>query len=179
MIPTITFKPLDFSYIPLMYRWFNMPHIQQFYSLRAWTEDEVLIKLKPYINGEKPVTGLIILCDNKPIGYLQYYKVKDYPWPNQILSDEVIRNAAGMDLFIGEPEMVRSGLGQTIISTCLQTIIWPQFKYCLVDPDIHNNAAIKCYQKLGFKVHQTIQTADAINRATQLQLMLLQHREKS
>lgn len=47
-----------------MYLWFNMPHIQQFYSLRSWTEDEVLEKLKPYILGEKPVTGFIIIVND-------------------------------------------------------------------------------------------------------------------
>lgn len=178
MIPHITFKPLNFSDIPLMHRWFNLPHIQLFYSIRAWTEDEILIKLKPYIIGEKPVTALIVLFDDKPIGYLQYYKVKDYPWPNQTLPDDIIENAAGMDLFIGEPEMIGHGLGQAIISQCLQTIIWPKFKYCIVDPDIQNHDAIKCYQKLKFKTYQAIETTDAMNKAVRLQLMLLENKEK-
>ena len=178
MINNVTFKLLEYSDIPIMHRWFNMPHVQTFYSLKTWAEHEIFDKLKPYITGKKPVTGLIIFMDNKPIGYLQYYKVKDYPWPNQTLSDEVIENAAGMDLFIGEPEMIGHGMGQTIISQCLQTIIWPRFKYCIVDPDIQNHNAIKCYQKLKFKTYQIVETTDAMNRETQLQLMLLQKEDK-
>lgn len=71
----IDFRAITFADIPLMLRWFNTPHVQEFYSLRPWTEDEVLVKLTPYISGDKPVSGFIVLLDENPIGYLQSYKV--------------------------------------------------------------------------------------------------------
>lgn len=87
-----TFKPLSFADVPLMYRWFNLPHVQKFYSLREWAEKEVLEKLKLYITGEKPVSGFIVLMDENPIGYVQQYKISeqyevgDYSWLDQGLS---------------------------------------------------------------------------------------------
>ena len=51
----IEFRPLSLSDIPLIHQWFNLPHVKEFYSLRNWTEDEVLKKLQPYILNEKPV----------------------------------------------------------------------------------------------------------------------------
>lgn len=78
---------MDFSDISLLHQWFNMPHVQAFYSLRSWTEDEVIAKLTPYISREKSVSGFMILLDENPIGYLQSYKVSDYPWPDQDLSE--------------------------------------------------------------------------------------------
>ena len=164
---------LDFYDIPLMHRWFNAPHVQAFYSLHDWSEKEVLAKLTPYITGEKPVVGGIVLIDKQPIGYVQTYKVADYPWPNQDLSQEIIDSAAGMDIFIGDETMIGCGVGQRIIEQFLKIYIWPKFNYCFVDPNIKHQAAIHCYQKVGFKTHKVIETEDAMGRAEQVQLMML------
>ena len=77
----ISFRELNLGDIPLMYRWFNLPHVIKFYSLRKWTEDEVGKKLIPYIIGETPISGFIILINEKPIGYIQQYKVSDDLYP--------------------------------------------------------------------------------------------------
>lgn len=156
-----------------MHRWFNAPHVQAFYSLHDWSEKEVLEKLTPYITGEKPVVGWIVLIDKQPIGYVQNYRVVDYPWPNQGLSQAIIDSAAGMDIFIGDEAMIGCGVGPRIIEQFLQMHIWPEFNYCLVDPNIKHQAAIRCYQKVGFKTHRVIETEDAMGRSEQVQLMML------
>ncbi len=169
----IIFKALDFSDIPLMHYWFNMPHVQKFYSLRSWTEDEVLAKLTPYISGDKPVSGFVILLDANPIGYLQSYEVSDYPWSNQNLPEEIVKGAIGVDLFIGDERLLGKGLGQQIIQTFIETRVCPQYQYCIVDPDMNNVPAIRCYERLKFKEHQIIDTEDALQRPTKLKLMIL------
>ncbi len=169
----IEFKPLDFSDIPIMHQWFNMPHVQAFYSLRAWSEKEVFDKLIPYIKGEKPVIGLIAFVNQKPIGYVQYYKVVDYPWPAQDLSQDIINNAAGMDILIGEKSMIGRGIGQLIINEFLQAYIWPKFNYCIVDPSTKHKSAIRCYHRSGFKKHKVIKTKDAMGCAEKVQLMII------
>ena len=101
----IIFKALSFPDIPLMDHWFNTSHVQKFYSLRSWTEEEVLAKLTPYISENKPVSGFIVLLDEDPIGYLQSYKVDDYPWPNQNLPEEIVKSAVGIlgiRIFLGK-----------------------------------------------------------------------------
>lgn len=168
-----TFKPLSISDVTLMCQWFNLPHIQKFYSLRQWTEDQVLEKLKPYITGYKPVLGLIVLMNEKPIGYVQQYKISDYPWPNQNLPQAIIDNAAGMDLFIGDEGLIGRGIGSQIINEFIKSKIWSQFQYCIVDPDINNIAAIKCYGKLNFQSHSVIDSEDALGRPVKLNLMIL------
>lgn len=169
----ITFKPLAFSDISLLHQWFNKPHVQAFYSLRSWTEDEVLAKLTPYITGEKPVSGFIILLDENPIGYLQSYKVSDYPWPEQDLPDGIVRNAMGLDLFIGKSELIKKGWGRKIIQTFIETHVSRQYQYCVVDPDISNDAAVRCYEKLKFKEHKILDTVDALKRPAKIKLMIL------
>lgn len=168
-----TFKSLSVADVPLMYQWFNLPHVQKFYSLRQWTEDQVLEKLKPYITGDKPVSGFIVLMNEKPIGYVQQYKISDYPWPNQNFSQAIIDNAAGMDLFIGDEKACGKGIGSQIINEFIKRKIWLQFQYCIVDPDIRNIAAIKCYEKLNFQSHTVIDSEDALGHPVKLNLMVL------
>ncbi|MBV8802179.1 MAG: GNAT family N-acetyltransferase [Gammaproteobacteria bacterium] len=169
-----TFTPLSFADVALMHYWFNLPHVQTFYSLRQWTEEQVLEKLKPYITGEKPVFGFIVLMNGKPTGYIQQYKTSDYPRPNHNLSQTIINNAAGIDVFIGDKESCGQGIGSQMINEFLKSKIWPQFQYCIVDPNIKNIAAIKCYEKLNFQSHAVVADWDALGQPVQLNLMVLE-----
>jgi RimJ/RimL family protein N-acetyltransferase len=169
------FRPLRFSDVPLMHEWFNLPHVQKFYSLRQWTEQQVLEKLEPYITGVKPVLGFIALMDEKPIGYVQQCRIIDYPWPNQNLPEEIINSAAGVDLFIGDETLIGKGIGGQVLKAFIEHIIWPEFQYCIVDPDTKNIAAIRCYEKLNFRDHAVIGTKDALDQPTTLRLMILKH----
>jgi aminoglycoside 6'-N-acetyltransferase len=167
------FRPLSLSDIPLMHHWFNLPHVQKFYSLRQWTEVEVLDKLKPYINGDKPVLRYIALINGKPLGYAQQYRIRDYSWPNQNLPQEIINHAAGVDAFIGNEKLTGQGVGSKLLQAFIEHKIWPEFQYCMVDPDIHNVAAIRCYEKLNFHDHAVIETKDSLGRPVTLRLMIL------
>jgi RimJ/RimL family protein N-acetyltransferase len=173
MVNKFKFRSLTFSDVPLMHQWFNLPHVQKFYSLRMWTETEVFDKLKPYINGDKPVLGFIVLMNEKPVGYIQQFKIMDYPWPNQNLSEEIINNAVGMDIFIGDETLVGKGFGGKMIVGFIETKIWPEFQYCIVDPDTRNTAAIRCYEKLNFQSHAVINSKDALGQLVKLNLMIL------
>jgi aminoglycoside 6'-N-acetyltransferase len=174
-----TFKPLSFSDVPLMCQWYNLPHVQKFYSLRQWTEKEVLEKLKLHITGEKPVLGFIVLMGEDPIGYVQQYKiseqyeVSDYFWLDQNLSQAIVNNAAGMDLFIGDEKFIGKGIGSAIIKAFIESKIWSQFQYCVVDPDVRNISAIKCYEQLNFQDHAVIDTENELGQPVKLNLMIL------
>lgn len=179
-VSKITFRSLALSDIPLMHHWFNLPHVRKFYSLRSWTEEEVLEKFKPYILGEKPISGFIVLADKNQIAYIQTCKIAGYrSWGNQNLSEEIIKNSAGLDIFIGEKSMIGKGLGGKIMQEFIENKIWPEFQYCVVDPDIKNTAAIRCYEKLHFKEHTLTETVDALDQPVTLKLMILKRRHNS
>ena len=124
----ISFRPLSEEHFALIHTWFNEPHVQFFYSLRAWTIEEVHQKLIPYIQGKGGMECYIISIDKTPMGYIQCYPVKEYPWDNQNLLEDVIQNSAGMDLFIGEKKFIRKGLGCKIVEAFLQNYIWTRYK---------------------------------------------------
>lgn len=181
-----SFRKINLDDIPLIHRWFNQSHVQEFYSLRNWSEEEVLTKLKPYILEEKHVYPFIVYDNNKPIAYVQYYCIKDFPWTDeaftwsdespwtgQDLPEAIVQQGAGMDIFIGEKEFLGKGYGAEIIKQFLHQVIWPRFSYCVVDPDIKNKPGIRCYHKLGFKDHKIIHSKDALGNKVQLNLMIL------
>lgn len=168
----ISFRQITLDDIPIMHAWFNKVHVQKFYSLRSWTEIEVLNKLLPNIEHKKPLYGFIALLDGSPIGYLQYCQVKDFPWLEQEFESEVVENAAGLDFFIGELEWTGKGLGSKIIEYFLNTMIWPNFKFCVVDPDVQNLQSIKMFEKCGFSRHKIIASIDALGKTVKLLLMI-------
>lgn len=168
----IHFKPLNESHLDLMLLWFNKPHVQAFYSLRNWTDDEVCKKLKPYIHGENQIISFVIYLDDRPIGYIQSYAVKEHPWKNQDLSEEIIQEAAGFDLFIGEEMYLNQGLGSHIIDFFLKEHIWPNYQYCFMDPDIRNEASIRLFKKCGFIEHKQIDYENALKQPVTLKLLM-------
>lgn len=168
----INFESLTEAYFSLIHNWFNQPHVQAFYSLRSWTIEEVRQKLLPYIHSTSPIKGYIIYFKESPIGYIQNYPVKDYPWENQKISNEIVQEAAGLDLFIGEEDFLSRGLGYQIIGAFLEKHIWPYYRYCLVDPDSRNETSIRLFQKCGFRKKQQISCRDALRRPVTLQLFI-------
>lgn len=174
----IFFTPLSEKHFALIHTWFHEPHVQFFYSLRTWTIEEVCQKLTPYIQGVGGMECYIISIDKTPVGYIQCYPVKEHPWDNQNLDEEIIQNAAGMDLFIGEKKFIARGLGYQILEAFLKNYIWTRYKYCLVDPDIRNERSIRLFKKCGFHKHQQIRSKDALNRLVTLQLYIQQRPQK-
>jgi len=131
-----------------------------------------LKKVLPNITGEKPVHSFIVYACNTPIGYIQYYRLIDFPWPDQSLLDEIINQGAGMDIFIGDVNYLGKGYGKKIINDFLNEIVWPLFNYCVVDPDVKNNVSLQCCEKLGFKKHKIIKTENALGSPAELCLMI-------
>jgi aminoglycoside 6'-N-acetyltransferase len=126
----------------------------------------------PYVQGQKQIKCYIIFHNEHPIGYIQSYSLKDYPWENQDLDTKVIQEAAGIDLFIGEERCVGKGLGSEIINRFLEKYIWPSYRYCLADPDIRNEISLRLFQKCGFTEHKQILSKDALQRKVSLQLVI-------
>lgn len=165
------FRPISYADISLLHQWFNTPHVQAFYSLREWSEEEVREKLRPILEKRKNLFAFIVLADKKPVGYVQYCPISENPWPDQEIEEDVVQSAAGLDLFIGDSGSIGKGLGSQIVLAFLEREIWPKFSWCFVDPDVRNEASMRCFQKSGFQFHKIIATEDALKRPVTLTLM--------
>jgi aminoglycoside 6'-N-acetyltransferase len=132
------FRPLTESDLPLLERWLAMPHVKQFWDDGPWLE--VRAKYLERI-GSDAVRQFIVLLEGAPIGYAQWYEAS--------LSDPT---TIGIDQFIGEPDLIGQGVGTELVRALLDTILVDQrVRRVVVDPAAENRRAIRCYEKVGFK----------------------------
>lgn len=149
----IDFKPLLISDFPLLLKWQEAPHVKKWWDRNiTCTAELVKEKYSSYTQGyklekgeRKPISAFIIYLKDEPIGYIQIYNAYDFPRSKPL--DHLPRSLGAIDFYIGEEEHLAQGIGATI----LKTFDYQGFDYILVDPDIDNIAAIKTYEKAGFK----------------------------
>jgi RimJ/RimL family protein N-acetyltransferase len=120
------------------------------------THAEIKNKYLPRILGKEPASCYLILFDEIKIGYIQTYFVCDYPEYNKYV--KMSNDVAGIDIFIGEEDYIHKGHGGIFIKKFLKYIVFKDddVKTCIVGPDPKNIAAIKAYEKVGFKYIKTI-----------------------
>jgi aminoglycoside 6'-N-acetyltransferase len=93
----------------------------------------------------------VIRMDGRPIGVMQSYRVDSYPdYVAQL--GPLAEPAFSLDVFIGEPELIGRGLGPALVRAYLP----PMFDrygvdYCVIGPSRANVAAIRSYEKAGFR----------------------------
>jgi len=153
-VPTFTFPPLREEDLTLARRWLLEPHVR-----RWWNDDPeehdypdgTLNEWRKAIRGEDPTDMFVIEMDGRPIGVMQSYRVDSYPdYVAQL--GALPEPAFSLDVFIGEPELIGKGLGGALIRAFLP----PMFErygvdYCVIGPSRSNVAAIRSYEKVGFR----------------------------
>ena len=87
--------------------------------------------------------------------FIQCYYIRDYP--DYPIGPEAA-NAAGIDLFIGERESAYRGLGPRLIREFLGRMVFRELAVdsCIIGPAQNNHAAIRAYEKAGFKYLKTV-----------------------
>lgn len=156
----ITFRPLTENDFALLHEWLNIPHVSKWRGVengkRNPTMEEVCNQWIKRINKTEPVDCFIVFLDQRPFAYIQWYHVSDFAESKALVSD--CENLAGIDVFIGEPNCLYRGLGPVLMSKFLKEIVFASsdIKKCMIDPDSNNAAAIRAYEKVGFKHSHTI-----------------------
>jgi aminoglycoside 6'-N-acetyltransferase len=142
--------------LPRMYHWINAPHVASWWdpapSLAA-VEEEYL----PRIADPSASQCYAILLGGEPIGFIQTYLIHDHP--EYARAVDVEPGAAGVDLFIGEPAQVHRGLGPRILRCFLRDVVFarPEVESCIIGPACSNAAAIRAYEKAGFRHLKSVQ----------------------
>lgn len=152
----ITFTPLAASHFPLLLKWLEEPHVKAWWDQGVkWTPELIREKYADYIKGDKLENGIAkkikayIICTNHvPIGYIQIYNAYDFARSEPLSG--LPPNLGALDIFIGEEAYLKQSLGSIAISEFLK-LYGNNYSYVFTDPDSSNIAAIKCYEKVGFK----------------------------
>jgi len=148
----------------LVVRWRNEPHVAAWWS----TDDEptpitlehVAAMYGPGAGDASWATACIITVGDRPVGYVQFY-----PWAHE--ADEaremgvpVIDGSYGLDIFIGEPDLIDRGLGSRTVALLARHLFEERdaTNVALLTP-VGNERAHRAYEKAGFrKVKQTLDT---------------------
>jgi aminoglycoside 6'-N-acetyltransferase len=146
----IGFRPLRRDDLGLMYDWLRREHVR-----RWWDEHEsyesVAEHYLPSIEGRRPVDLYLILLDGRPVGFIQSYLLADHPDFAALVG--LGAGAAGVDLFVGEEELIGKGLGTEVLRAFVRDVVFaePQTTACIADPDVRNTASIRAFEKAGFR----------------------------
>src|SRR5258708_5300557 len=153
----IAFRPVLPEDVPLIFMWYQEPHVIEWYSFdEPKTLEATAAKFADIFSGKDPVSAFLMLTDGAPIGYIQAYQIGDHDEYAKAL--QVHPNAVGVDLFIGEPDYVHRGLGSRILKQFVRQIVFEEMsaEYCVIGPETGNKIAIRAYEKAGFEYIKTV-----------------------
>lgn len=147
----ISFRPLQTGDLARLHRWLNNPRIFRWYGGAGPSFAEVEAKYAPRIAGQSPTKPFLILHAGNSIGYIQTYRVADYPDYAALVGDS--SGAAAIDIFIGEDTDAGRGLGVAALRAFLREVIFsdPTMIRCFIDPHPDNSVAIRAYTRAGFR----------------------------
>lgn len=153
------FRRLEHRDIALVHRWLHTPHVARWWHADVGTYEEVSSRYSAYIEGTDPVEPYLILLNGKPIGYIQTYRVSDDEEYKKLID---IEDSAGVDLFIAEEGLLHRGLGLRVIRRFLEEVVFADesIAVCVIGPEPENLAAIRAYEKAGFRHFKSVDTSE-------------------
>ncbi|MDR6227212.1 GNAT family N-acetyltransferase [Desmospora profundinema] len=142
--------------IPLLAQWLSDERVLYFYEGRDQPYDEDRVR-KEYLTRQEGETidyG-IAEWEETPIGLIQIYKLdkdsmRKYGYPPDV-------SVWGMDQFIGEPDYWNRGIGTRLVQSAVKYLTGEKGAQIVVmDPQVRNSRAIRCYEKCGFQKVQML-----------------------
>ena len=148
----ISFRPFTVEDVPKIVRWLREEDVTRWWWDIAGKSDAELADewTTKALNVEQKEFRYIIAVDGKEIGNIQVTVLKNYP---EYEAEVDIHNAAGVDVFIGEPESRNRGIGTRVVRQFVDEIVFttPGIETCTIDPEPENTRAIRAYEKAGFR----------------------------
>jgi aminoglycoside 6'-N-acetyltransferase len=117
-------------------------------------------KYGPAIDGSEPIHVYVIQRDGAPIGWIQWYRWRDFP--EHAIQVGAGPGSAGVDLAIGEVEMTGRGLGPAVIREFGTNYIFVNGDVVSIvaDPSASNTRSVSAFRKAGFNIVDTVHLID-------------------
>jgi aminoglycoside 6'-N-acetyltransferase len=151
MAPDYAFRPMTTADLPLIQRWLSLPHVREW-----WGDPHEQYALVSGDLDEPAMDQFVFSSAGSPFGYVQCYDLNEWntgfgPQP---------QGTRGIDLFIGEPDMIGRGHGSALIRRFVDGLLRKGLARMVTDPDPANARAIRAYEKAGFRRDRLIETPD-------------------
>ncbi|WP_146691295.1 GNAT family N-acetyltransferase [Bradyrhizobium canariense] len=139
------------SDLALIRGWLALPHVREW-----WGDPDEQYALVSGDLDEPAMDQYIVCFAGNPLGYLQCYDLTEWntgfgPQPP---------GTRGIDLFIGEPDMIGRGHGSALIRCFVDERLQKGAPRIVTDPDPDNSRAIRAYAKAGFQSDRVVDTPD-------------------
>lgn len=135
------FRPATLADLDLLRGWQATPEVSRWWGTEDVFDagDLVDTQFRPFI----------LSLDGRSFAYLQDYAV--HAWPNHHFA-HLPDKARGIDLFIGEPDLIGKGHGPAFIRQHVRRLFAEGAPVVATDPHPDNHRAIAGYIKAGFRV---------------------------
>lgn len=155
MTDTITFRSINMDDIPMMHRWRNQPHVSQWWQPAHPDMDYIREEVAEYMKPNFGVKAYIARYAGHDFAYIQQWQVAQFPDYRPFVPLDDL--TTGIDVFIGLVEYLHKGLGTLLIRQFIREHVFdnPHVPDCIIDPLPENKAAIRAYEKVGFRHEKT------------------------
>ncbi|MGI8879834.1 MAG: GNAT family N-acetyltransferase [Jatrophihabitans sp.] len=144
----IALRPMTESDLPQIADWLIEPHVARWWLADQSAEEE----MAPYparLGGDEPTRMLLILEDDQPVGWCQWYRWADYP--TQAAGIGAAPGQVGVDYALGDPAAIGRGLGTEVIAALVHAVRDSEPDAgIVVDPAADNSASRRVLEKNGF-----------------------------
>jgi RimJ/RimL family protein N-acetyltransferase len=145
----IAFRRLERADLPRLARWQGEPHVARWWGPPP---DPPALEREygPGIDGSDPTQFFIAELDGTAIGLIQRYRYRDDPAANRQIG---LPGAAGIDYYIGEPQLIGQGIGPRLISQFVEQLFvdYPDADCVAVGVLQKNQPSWRALEKSGFK----------------------------
>src|SRR2546423_6404575 len=156
------FAPLREEDLALIRRWLLEPHVGRWWNDGSKTPypDAEIEEYREAIQGKDATYRYLVRIDAKPVGLIQHYRIADDPEYATALA--LGEDAIGVDVFIGEREFLGRGHGPAMLRQFLRDVAFPfhDLDVCVIGPSVKNLAAIRAYEKAGFRALHEVHVPD-------------------
>ena len=152
--PAYSFVPMREDDTPMLRSWLLEPHVRRWWdddpeehdypegTIRDWMEA---------IRGQDPTDMFVIQLDGRPNGVIQSYRIDDHP-DYLVQLGGLPEPAFGVDIFIADRALIGKGHGPALLREFLRFASDRYgLDYCVIGPTKTNVAAIRAYEKAGFR----------------------------
>jgi aminoglycoside 6'-N-acetyltransferase len=147
-----TFRSLVGADFERLSGWLRQPHVE-----RWWPDPNDLAsvtdKYQPLVDGTDQTRAYICYLGDRPIGYVQAYRLADEPaWQATVAAALGDLDAVGIDYLIGEVDLVGRGNGSAMIEAFVASVwrAYPEVLLVVVAVQQANAASWGALEHAGF-----------------------------